>query len=89
MLLIAASAGPTTTRHPGSIWTTKVSGVLVDKSKKELLKQLSFYARHFPSSTNRPVEIESYQASQPQPAANNALLSRRGQPMNKHSLIVH
>jgi hypothetical protein len=53
----------TTTRHPGSIWTTMVGGVLVHKSKESCSSSSFFYARHFPSSTNRPEEIESYQAS--------------------------
>jgi hypothetical protein len=34
MLPIAPSVGRTTTRRPGSIWATMVSGVLVHKSKK-------------------------------------------------------
>jgi len=32
MLPIAPSAGRTTTRRPGSIWATTVSGILADKS---------------------------------------------------------
>src|SRR5437879_4253852 len=38
MLPIAPSVGRTTTRHPGSTWTTVVSGVLARKSKKERLE---------------------------------------------------
>src|ERR1700730_3291896 len=42
MLPIAPSVGRTTTRRPGNIWTTLVSGVLAHKSKKERLKPLFF-----------------------------------------------
>jgi hypothetical protein len=42
MLPIAASVGRITTRRPGSIWATMVSGILADESKKERLKPLFF-----------------------------------------------
>jgi hypothetical protein len=51
LLPIARSVGRTTTRRPGSIWATMVSGALADKavsgvradnSKKERLKPLFF-----------------------------------------------
>jgi hypothetical protein len=44
---IAASVGRTTTRRPGSIWATMVSGVLAHKSKKERLKPLFFMLNAF------------------------------------------
>ena len=42
MLPIAASVGRTTTRSPGRLWATMVSGVLARKSKKERPEPLFF-----------------------------------------------
>jgi len=49
---IAPSVGRTTTRCPGSIWATMVSGVLADKSIQRAAQAAPFYARRFPCSTN-------------------------------------
>jgi hypothetical protein len=52
MLPIAANVGRITTRNPGSIWATMVSGVLAHKSKKEQLKLLFFMLDTFQGSTS-------------------------------------
>jgi hypothetical protein len=59
MLPIAPSVGCTTTRRPGRIWATMVSGVLAHKSKKRAAQAALFLCSTLSMLDNRPDQIES------------------------------